>query len=245
MKSVDNEIKNYRTRFRFTKHFIKSNNCIVTKDYSNSPSPISFLEQLSIDEEKSNSIVEEIFKQEKSRFCDRFLESYTASPTKTPARLETSFTEPPKKNKNSSLLPKRNLDPFPRILSNYPQKKNSITTSKTHKKLEKFVKECNDIHKTITENSNRFNLIMNKERKIAKNYSKNFQWTSKKLLEINGYTSDIIKALYEEHKTFNDSYEREKKTLSKCYNTRTLDDYKRKVKHIKTLLVTYKNKVIP
>lgn len=248
MNHFENEFEKMRTQFKFRKNLIRSDNVLVYNFSSNSPSPPCFLENFSTMEKKGKSVVEEIFQEENERFYNRFLKTQTSSPNKTPARLETSYTESPAKSKRkkSSFLPPKSQNPrSPYLFPNIALKRTLLTRRKNQDKLENFMLKCSEAHKTISENSSKFNNLIEKERKIARNYSKDLQWTSKKLLELDGYKNKIIKALYEEHKVSHDSYETEKKTLSKRYNHRTLADYTRRIKHIKTLLVTYKNKVIP
>lgn len=248
MESIDNEMSKFRAKFKFGKKFNKSSNVIQNKLASNDHSPVSFLDKLTPVEDNGNTIVEEIFHEEDSRFYNRFQNYLSSSPSRTPVKLETSFTEFYSKSskKKTSALPKRLPQINPNFQAKTQLKKNSILTRRKNQyKVESILKECNDTYRTFSEQSCKFNSLMTKERKIARNYSKDLQWTSKKLLELDGYSNEIMKALYEEHKSSHDLYETEKNIMGKKYNNKTLAEFKRKAKHIKTLLITFKNKVIP
>jgi len=251
MNYFENEFKETRKQFR---NSIRSDRDLGNKRTSITPSPspfFFFVEKFASVEERGKSVVEEIFQEENFKFHQKFFNTQASPKNKTPARLETCYTESPfkskrKKRKKSSVLPLKSPNPASlSLLPNIELKRTLLTRRKNQERLENFMLKCTEAHKTISEDSSKFKHEMEKEREIARNYSKDLQWTSKKLLELDGYTNNVIKALYEEHKVSHDSYETEKKTLSKRYNHRTLADYTRRLKHLKTLLVTYKNKVIP
>lgn len=247
MESLDKEMSKFKTKFKFGKKFTKSSNLICNKPISNEHSPVSFLEKLTPIGDNSNSIVEEIFHEENSKFYNRFQDYLSSSPSRTPVKLETSYTESYTKpsHKKTSMLPKKLPQIKPNFHTNTNLKSHSLARRRNQYKVESILKECNETYRTFSEQSCKFNSLMTKERKIARNYSKDLQWTSKKLLQIDGYSNEIMKALYEEHKNSYDLYETEKNIMSKKYNHKTLAEFKKKARHIKNLLITFKNKVIP
>ncbi|OMJ76949.1 hypothetical protein SteCoe_23575 [Stentor coeruleus] len=223
------------------------------------PAPLSFLNNLSPQNKKLITATEEILSQVHDRFYEKAKSSRSSSPISfnSPNPFHTSTqqsTSPHRfrkyKKMSPSLSPMRNYNIFP-TLSPSKDKIERLSKPSLEQNNSKFfkidliLKACEDESGKMIENSKKIKQFIGKERVVALNYVKEMEWASDKLNEINGYDNNLMKKLFEEHKSTNIQYENDKVKVSKKYKVRSLLDCKSNAKAIKKLLLNYKLKVMP
>lgn len=239
---------------------LRKDSSLSQRPVSVTPTPLSFLNNLSPQNKRLITATEEILSQEHDRFYEKAKSSRSSSPatlnSPSPFHISTHLSASPHKfrkyNRMSpSLSPMRNQSYLP-ILSPSKDKvgrlaKKPLIEQNNSKffKIDLILKACEDESGKMIENSKKIKQFIGKERVVALNYVKEMEWTSNKLNEINGYDNNLMKNLFEEHKNTNIQYESEKVKISKKYKIRSLRDCKSKAKAIKKLLLNYKLKVMP
>ena len=188
---------------------------------------------------------EEIYKTEENKFLQR-IEYASKSPTLKNTCISRSLTKnfgvnyfiTSKKSPTNlvSLNSKDGKINFPPI---YLDRRTFLDTNKeksfnSEKKIKKkrfsiknIVKACQEeTEKNIFSQS--FKKKIEKSSSIVREYTKEINWASDKLMEVNSFEKDLMKKLYEELKSSKELYENEKSRVIKDYTTISLSDYKQK-----------------
>ena len=230
---------------------------IFTKTISSTVSPISFLEKLSPDRKSPLTTTEEIYNEERFKFYKKLSIPYSPAKTVDETNKISSFTPSPQKSRliriitspvteNNQEKPLPGLTkPIKRLCKFKIQDQSALNPHTRHKTINSILKACETTGDKIAFNSKKVKSFIEKERMIARQYTKEMKWTSDKLTELDGFNHQLMKTLYNEYKSFNTLYEKDKLLISKKYNHKSAKDYKAKAKNMKKFLTDFKNKVIP
>jgi hypothetical protein len=214
--------------------------------------PKSFLIKLSPNHQTGRTVTEEIFDEENFRFYQKVVSSRSNSPAKTPQPSRNisphkgSINESPwsiRKAKIALISSKK-----PQILPSLTSRKESLQDfirRESEVKLEKIMKNCDETREQVVESSSRLSNLAKQECLMTKLYTQEMKWTADKIMEVNGFGSDIMKTLFDEHKQSRDFYENEKNLLLKKINERNTKDFKAKANRIKKMMTEYRQKLIP
>lgn len=194
---------------------------------------INFLGTISRKSPMPITITEEIYEEENKNFYEKMIRKSESPVIKN---ISVSPMSKIKKPLNSSLLLEKNntLDvPTSKTPTNYThlppihlRKSNYFryetkNTGKLKKKFSigKILKAYEEGCKK-SENTKSLKQCIGRNSFIAKEYTKEMNWTSERLSEINGFNSDLMKKLYNEMKSSRNIYESEKNKVINDYSTK-------------------------
>lgn len=239
---------------------LKKKPSMCRRPTSITPEPQCFIKKLFPKPKKLLTATEEILYQEHKNFYINAKSSCSSSPISAKSLIPHQSSSPinttrDKPKKSLKLIPslspisgKRTLPTISTVREKLYCHTKMPFIEKTNRKFFKInsiLKACGEESEKMLENSKKIKQFIDKEQVLAVKYTREMEWNTKKLTEINGYKNDLMKRLFEEYKTLNTRYENEKKLISKNYNTKSLQYYKEKAKGIKRLLINYKLKVLP
>ena len=211
------------------------------------PNDLTATEEIFIEEEKQ--FYEKISSASNSPKFKSWLMAESQAPliggVKYLANIDKSSLPSPEGRKNL----KKML--FPSIFSRnccntslIPEKTQSVGRYKSRKpSIQKIMKVYEDgVLKTQNSKSLKSNLNKNKE--LAKEFTKQLDWASEKLSELNGYNKELMKKIYSEFKDSKEHFEQEKVQAFNDYKSYFNETSKSRVKNIKKLLSRFNERIL-
>lgn len=196
---------------------------------------------------------EEIYQEEEKDFFQRFSVQSLSPLQKGPIfpisrsvnkKKIINLTPVPHSNSpwsKSPYLPpisKKNLQipkPAPQLLPNSPHKRHSI----------RKVMQVYDQQMQIFENTKSLKNCINRNSVMAKQYTKEMNWASERIHELNGFGKDVMKKIFNELKSSKEMYEKEKTEAVNEYNSKFVKKNTQRLSGNKSLKSRFKNRILP